>query len=108
MKKARNEREAERMKRNRARDREEIIKLKAFYEYLKKNYPAIVTKYEAQRELNGSAPAALVRPLLPWDGDADLEDHPIMAEAQLHLLKDVEALFHGELFEDFNFEEVLN
>ena len=59
-KKAQNEREAERVKRNRARDREEIVKLRAFYEYVKKNYPPIVTKYEAQRELNGSAPAALV------------------------------------------------
>ena len=72
------------MKRNRARDREEVIKLRAFHEYVKKNYPAIVTNYEAKRELNSSAPAALVRLLLPWEGDADLEDHPIMAEDQLH------------------------
>ena len=95
------------MKRNRARDRdrEEIIKLKLFYKYVKKNYPAIVTKYKAQKELNGSAPAGLVRPLLSWEGDADLKDHPIMADDQLHLLENVEALFQGELFD---FEEGLN
>ena len=76
-----------------------------FYKYVKKNYPVIVTKYEAQRELNGSAPEALVRPLLPWEGDADLKDHPTMANNQLHLLENIEALLQGELFD---FKEGLN
>lgn len=75
---------------------------------VKTNYQAIMTKYEVQREVNSSAPAALVQPLLPCEGDADLKDHAIMGKDQLLLLEKVETLFQGKLFKDFDFEEVLN
>ena len=75
---------------------------------MKTNYQAIMTKYEVQREVNSSAPAALVQPLLPCEGDADLKDHAIMGKDQLLLLEKVETLFQGKLFKDFDFEEVLN
>ena len=58
--------------------------------------------------MNGSAPVAVVRPLLPREADAEPENHLITADDQLNLLENMEALFQGELFEDFNFEEVLN
>ena len=89
---------------NRARDSQEISKLRAFYNYVKTNYPTIVTKYEAQRELSLFTLVTLLQPLLPCEGDADPQDHVI----HLLILENVEALFKGKLFEDFNFEEVFN